>query len=446
MFRHATRAPPDGGVARGNAAPAALASGVEAFWTILAWASLAAWVVLPSWWWWGMRRIPRLGPADAVMRGALGSAGAVPEAVAVVVAARDEARTPASAAALAAAARSWLALDLPVLELVVVDDRSSDATAEVLRAALADDPRARVLGVDRLPGGWLGKVHALDVGVRATRAPWVVFTDADVRMHPRAVAVALCAAERWGADHVALLPRFVAGGWLLRAFVVGFALLLTVLVRPWEAPDPRSPRTLGVGAFGLYRRRALERAGGLAAVRARPDDDLALAQAVKAAGGRSGVAFAPDLLEVDWYPSLPAALRGLEKNAFSGVGYRLGLLLLAVIGLLATHVAPFALALLGPSAARAPAWAVVAIVLGVYAVHGRWARHAPWYGLAHPVTVVLLVVALVRAAALALATGHVRWRGRRYPLAWLRERARADARRDAAAARAFRGRRDRACG
>ncbi len=370
---------------RGPAEPAALASSVDAFWTILAWASLAA------------------------------------------------------------AARSWLALDHPGLELVVVDDRSSDATAEVLRAAVADDPRARVLGVDRLPGGWLGKVHALDVGVRATRAPWVVFTDADVSMHPRALTVALRAAECWGADHVALLPRFVAGGWLLRAFVVGFALLLTVLVRPWEAPDPRSPRALGVGAFGLYRRRALERAGGLAVVRARPDDDLALAQAVKAAGGRSCVAFAPDLLEVDWYPSLPAALRGLEKNAFSGVGYRIGLLNLAVLGLLATHVAPFALALLGPAAARGPAWGVVAIVLVVYAVHGRWARHAPWYGLAHPVTVVLLVVALVRAAVLALATGRVRWRGRSYPLAWLRERARADARRDAAAAKAFRGRRARAC-
>jgi hypothetical protein len=432
-------------VGRGPAAGAALASGVEALWTILAWVSLAAWVALPAWWWWGMRRVPLLAPVDAAEPGAPGSANAVPEAVAVVVAARDEARTPASAAALAAAARSWLALDLPGLELVVVDDRSSDATAEVLRAALAEDPRARVLGVDRLPDGWLGKVYALDVGVRATRAPWVVFTDADVRLHPRAVAVALRAAQRWGADHVALLPRFVAGGWLLRAFVIGFALLLTVLVRPWEAPDPRSPRTLGVGAFGLYRRRALERAGGLAAVRARPDDDLALARAVKTAGGRSRVAFAPDLLEVDWYPSLPAALRGLEKNAFSGVDYRLGLLLLAVIGLLATHVAPFALALLGPGAARGPAWGVVAIVLLVYAVHGRWARHAPWFGLAHPVTVVLLVVALVRAASLALATGHVRWRGRRYPLGWLREQARADARRDAAAARAFRGRRDRAC-
>ena len=412
---------------------------MDAFWIGLAWVSLAAWAVLPPLWWWGMRRVPRLGPADADEPAAsadvVDARPADGPTVAVVVAARDEAGTAQAAAALTAAARSWRSLELPDLEIVVVDDRSSDATGDRLRDALADDPRARLLRVDRLPEGWLGKVHALDMGVRSTRAPWVVLTDADVRLHPRAVAVALRAAERWGADHVALLPRFLAGGWLLRAFVVGFALLLTVLVRPWEAPDPRSPRTLGVGAFGLYRRGALERAGGLEAVRARPDDDLALAQAVKAAGGRSFVTFAPELVEVDWYPSLRAALRGLEKNAFSGVGYRPGLLALAVIGLLATHVAPFALALFGPEPARLPAWGVVGIVLVVYAVHGRWARHSGWLGLAHPLTVVLLVVALLRSAGRALFTGHVRWRGRRYPLAWLRASARADAARDRAASR-----------
>jgi hypothetical protein len=160
-------------------------------------------------------------------------------------------------------------------------------------------------------------------------------------------------------------------------------------VRPWEAPDPRSPRTLGIGAFGLYRRAALERAGGLAAVRARPDDDLALARAVKAAGGRSCVAFGPDLVEVDWYPSLAAALRGLEKNAFAGVGYRPACCWRRCSACWPPTWRPSRWRS-GPAAARGPAWGVVAIVLVVYAVHGRWARHPPWFGLLHPVTVTLL--------------------------------------------------------
>jgi hypothetical protein len=414
---------------------------VNAFWVGLAWVSLAAWCTLPPIWWWHMRRVPSLGPRDPAAAPAplaAGPTGTGPPQVAIVVAARDEAGSAREVAALEAAARGWLAQERVAVEVVVVDDRSSDGTADALRRAFAGDPRVRLLRSERLPDGWLGKVHAQALGVAATSAPWVLLTDADVRLHPSAVAVARSAAERAGADHLGLLPRFGAGGVALRAFVTGFALLLTVLVRPWEAGDPRSPRTLGIGAFGLYRRAALERAGGMAAVRARPDDDLALARAVKAAGGRSLVAFGPDLVEVEWYPSLGAALRGLEKNAFAGVGYRAGWLLAAVFGLLATHVAPFVMALLGPAAARGPAWGVVAVVLIVYAVHGRWARHPAYLGLLHPLTVTLLTIAMLRSTARALVTGQVRWRGRRYPVAPLRAAARAAESRDRAAARARR--------
>jgi hypothetical protein len=428
---------------------------VTAWWVGLAWVALLAWWTLPLLWWRGMRRVPSLGPDDLGDVGDVGDGGdggdvgvvdprdgprtvprSGPPRVAIVVAARDEAGSAAEAAALAAAARGWLELEGVAVEVVVVDDRSSDGTAEALRSALGDDPRARLLRVEALPDGWLGKVHAQAMGVAATSAPWVLLTDADVRLHPRAVAVAMGAADRGGADHVALLPRFGAGGLALRAFVTGFALLLTVLVRPWEAGDPRSPRTLGIGAFGLYRRAALERAGGLGAVRARPDDDLALARAVKAAGGRSLVAFGPDLVEVEWYPSLAAALRGLEKNAFAGVGYRPAFLMAAVLGLLATHVAPFVMAVVGPAAARGPSWGVVAAVLVVYAIHGRWARHPALLGLLHPLTVTLLAWAMLRSAARTLVTGQVRWRGRSYPVARLRAAARAAEARDRAAARA----------
>jgi hypothetical protein len=236
------------------------------------------------------------------------------------------------------------------------------------------------------------------------------------------------------------MPRFEARGAALRAFVAAFALLFTVLVRPWEARDPRSPRTLGIGAFGLYRRSALERAGGLAAVRARPDDDLALARALKAAGGRSAVAFAPELVALAWYPTLAAALAGLEKNAFVGVGFRPAVAVLAAVALLATHVAPF-VALVAPEPwARAVALAIVACVLAAYAAHGRRAGHPAWLGALHPLSTVALVVALLRSTVRVLRRGAVAWRGRTYPLRELRAAQRTAAARERAAARARRAR------
>jgi hypothetical protein len=392
----------------------------------------ALWVGLPLAWWVRLRSVPVLRPVD---RG-----GVPPPALAVVVAARDEAGTEGDAAALERAARSWLALDHPALEVVVVDDRSSDATTAVLERAFGGDPRARVLRGAEPPADWIGKVHAQATGVAATAAPWVLLTDADVRLHPAAARAALAWAERERLDHVALMPRFEARGAALRAFVAAFALLFTVLVRPWEARDPRSPRTLGIGAFGLYRRSALERAGGLAAVRARPDDDLALARALKAAGGRSAVAFAPDLVALAWYPTLGAALAGLEKNAFVGVGFRPAVAVLAAVALLATHVAPFA-ALGAPEPwARAVALAIVACVLAAYAAHGRRAGHPAWLGALHPLSTVALVVALLRSTVRVLRRGAVAWRGRTYPLRELRAAQRTAAARERAAARARRAR------
>lgn len=400
------------------------------FFTLLAAAAL--WVALPLAWWSRLRTVPVLRPEHP--------AEAPPPALAVVVAARDEASTEADAASLERAARSWLALDHPALEVVVVDDRSSDATAAVLERAFAGDARARVLRGAEPPPAWLGKVHAQATGVAATTAPWVLLTDADVRLHPAAARVALGWAEREGLDHVALMPRFEARGAALRAFVAAFALLFTVLVRPWEARDPRSPRALGIGAFGLYRRSALERVGGLASVRARPDDDLALARALKAAGGRSAVAFAPDLVALAWYPTLAAALAGLEKNAFVGVGFRPSVAVLASFALLATHVLPFAALAAPESAARAVAIGIAACVLAAYAAHGRRAGHPAWLGLLHPLSTAWLVVALLRSTVRALGRGAVAWRGRSYPLRELRAAQRAAAGAEQAAARARRAR------
>jgi len=394
----------------------------------LTWTALAAWLLLATWWWSGMRRLPRLEVPPEVP-----PAGGWPR-LSLVVAARDEVAT------IAPALRTWLAQDYPDLEIVIVDDRSSDGTSAAVQAVLTQydavsdgrkaGPSVHPLRLEALPDGWLGKTHAQARGAAQAGGEWLLFADADVRMAPQAVRAAIACARSAQADHVALLPRFdtPAEGWrahLVLAFETAFALLLTVLVRPWLAPDPRSPATLGLGAFGLYRRDAYERAGGHEAVRLRPDDDLALATSVKAAGGRSLVVFAPTLVAVSWYTSLGEALRGLEKNAFAGLRYSLPLVTLVSAGLLATHVLPFAVALFGAGAERAAGLGVVVIVTAVYAWYGGRSGQPAWYALLHPVSVLALVLALLRSTATALVTGRIAWRGTHYALADLRAAQRA---------------------
>lgn len=350
------------------------------------------------------------------------------------MAARDEVAT------IAPALRTWLAQDYPGLEIVIVDDRSSDGTSAAVQTVLAQhaslpneretSPSVRLVRLEVVPDGWLGKTHAQARGAAQAGGEWLLFADADVRLAPQAVRAAIACAHSAQADHLALLPLFdtPAGGWrahLVLAFETAFALLLTLLVRPWLAPDPRSPATLGLGAFGLYRRDAYERAGGHEAVRLRPDDDLALATSVKAAGGRSLVVFAPNLVAVSWYASLAEALRGLEKNAFAGLRYSLPLVVLVSAGLLATNVLPFAVALFGAGAERAAGLGVVVIVTAVYAWYGRRSGQPAWYALLHPASVLALVLALLRSTATALATGRIAWRGTSYALDELRAAQRA---------------------
>lgn len=399
----------------------------------LTWIALGAWLVLAAWWWWGMRRMPCLTPSEDAAR--VGASTRLPPGgwptVTMVVAARDEAST------IAAALQTWLAQDYAALEIVIVDDRSRDGTLAVVEAVLAAHaasgsgampaargPSVRRLRVDELPDGWLGKVHAQARGAELGNGEWLLFVDADVRMAPAGLRTAMAAALRADADHLALLPRFDApSGWaghLVLAFEAAFALLLTVLLRPWRAPDPRTPTTLGIGAFGLYRRSAYERSGGHEAVRMRPDDDLALAASVKRAGGSSLVAFGPALAAVTWYPTLAAAVHGLEKNAFAGLRYSVPLALLVSVGLLATHVLPFAVALMGSGAARAAGIGVVLVVTMVYAWYGRRSDTPAWYALLHPVSVSVLVAALLRSTVATLKSGRIEWRGTSYRLADLR--------------------------
>ena len=355
----------------------------------------------------GPRRLARL--AEVPRRAEAGA-----PRVSIVVAARDEARS------IETAARAMLAQDYPDLEVVVVDDRSSDGTGAILDRLANDHPRLRVIHVTELPPGWLGKNHALEVGAEQASGHWLLFTDADVHLHPDAVSRAVGYAEAHQVDHVVAAPDLELPGFLLQGFGVHFFYSFLIYAKPWRARDPRSWFFVGVGAFNLVRTDAYRAVDGHRRIALRPDDDMKLGKILKRAGFRQDALVGHDMLRVEWYRSFGELVRGLEKNMFAGIEYNPLLSVAGGLAQLAIGVAPVVLAAVATGPARALFLAQTGVYLLALAHLARTIRVTPAVALVYPVITLLFVFVLWRTMFLNLVHGGITWRGTFYPLAALR--------------------------
>src|SRR5829696_7948180 len=320
--------------------------------------------------------------------------GAAAPRVSIVVAARDEAR------AVEAAVRSLLRQDYPDLEVVAVDDRSTDGTGELLDRLAAAEPRLHVAHVVALPAGWLGTTYALAQGARTATGDLLLFTDADVMLERTSLSRAVALMEARGIDHLAVGPGLsIPSVWL--ALVVNFFMLSFLLFqRPWRAADPRSRDHIGIGAFNLVYRSAYERAGGHARVALRPDDDVKLGKSLKQSGARQLFADGRDVVVVEWYRTVGEMTEGLRKNSFAGMEYRISSAVGATVAALLLHLAPFVGLALAHGVARIAFGAVCVLLVGAYFTTAWMQRSRPWLALFYPVAALLFLWIFVRNVAL----------------------------------------------
>jgi glycosyltransferase involved in cell wall biosynthesis len=216
--------------------------------TILVAFGSIVWFALGVEWFRGMRGIPLLREA-----GSTGNIGRYPS-LSVIVPARNEERS------IRESVETMLAQSYPgKLEVIVIDDRSTDGTKRILQTLQSAQPdRLRVFRVHDLPEGWLGKNHALFFGTESALGEWLLFTDADVRFSPVCFEYAMNYASSNGLHHLTLPPEIISRGALLRAFVAAFTMIFMMTQRPWRAPDPLARESVGVGAFNLVRRDVYE--------------------------------------------------------------------------------------------------------------------------------------------------------------------------------------------
>lgn len=299
---------------------------------------------------------------------------------------------------------------VPGLRVVVVDDGSTDGTAGVVRAV--PDPRVRLVRAADPPPGWLGKPHACATGVAAgdPGADGVlVFLDADVRLFPDAVAGAVAVLEAHGLDLVSPWPRPVVAGAAERLVQpLGPWLWMTTLPVRLAERSPRPSLTAANGQFLVVRRPAYLRAGGHAAVRGEVIEDVALARAVKRAGGRAVPVDGSRLAACRMYEGWPALRAGYAKSLWAAVGGSPAASTAVAAGLTAVWVLPALAALRGsPAGLVGYAAGVAGRAVSAAATGSRiWPD-----SLAHPVSMLLFDVLLAGSVA-GRRQGTLSWRGR----------------------------------
>jgi hypothetical protein len=291
-------------------------------------------------------------------------------------------------------------------------------------AAASNSPhRFEVIHIAELPPGWLGKPHALAAGAQRATAPWILFTDGDVVFAPRALELAVRAAETMRADHLVLVPTLILKTAGERAVLAAMQSLALWAVRVWKVADPRARDFIGAGGFNMIRREVYGQIGGFEALRMEILEDLYLGKRVKTAEYAQRIVLGADLVRVRWIEGAFAIVHLVEKNGFAVTRFRTGLHLLACLSFVVDAILPLIAMAWGGWATAAGALTYCGIALAYHASR-RITRVPTWYAIGFAPAVLLVAYAFFRSMILAVARKGVVWRGTRYPLHELRKAAR----------------------
>jgi glycosyltransferase involved in cell wall biosynthesis len=335
--------------------------------------------------------------------------------VSVVIPARNEERD------VGAAIRGHLAQSDSNLEVVAVEDRSTDGTPAVLERLAREDPRVRVVSGVEPPPGWLGKPHALAEGAAAARGDLLLFADADVRYAPDVLARAVGFLERERLDFLCLLPRIEAKGFWENV------LMPNLIVTFFTGPAFLIPRSgwrsiaAGGGAGNLVRRDPYHAAGGHEALRDSVIDDVRLGYLMKRSGHSIGVVRAEDGIAVRMYRGFGEIVHGFTKNAAYLFQGRAGVVLFLVMATtlaLAILPAVVLLALAAGGAVGASDVRLASIALGLQVAMRLLLAGALgdplWPSFTHPIMTAVWSGILARSLFQRFFLRRLTWRGRRF--------------------------------
>lgn len=323
---------------------------------------------------------------------------------------------------------SALMQNYPNFEIIVLDDRSTDATPRILAELATLDSRLHPISGSDLPSGWVGKPHALHQASTSARGEWLCFVDADTFLSPQALSSCYVKAMEVQADLFTTLHRQIMGSFWEKAVMPIVVTALSVGFNPRKVNDPTYKDAIASGQFILIRREVYEKIGGHASVRDQIVEDQALAERVKWSGYRLALADGTALISTRMYTSLSSMWEGWTKNMYLGLRGQPVLMWLGVIGaslaLMAALLLPIWLGLgllwmINGGGLIALIVLTEALTLwGAILIARGWAASqmgiSPLYSLSTPLGAGIFAAMMIASAWLTLSGKGVSWRGRHY--------------------------------
>jgi len=334
--------------------------------------------------------------------------------VSAIVPARNE-------EAVIAACVESLAQQPEIAEILVVNDQSTDRTAEIVRGLVAKFPQVRLLETTGLPTGWIGKNHAVWLGAQQAKGDWLLFTDADAVHEKNSAAKALQITGQSNAALVSFSPEQVMHSWYEKALIPFVYGRLNRNFSFDEINDPRNAAAAANGQFILVCRDAYIAVGGHASIAGEVLEDVALAKLVKRAGYPIWFGSGKGFVRVRMYRSFPAMWAGWRKNLYQLEGGSPAEVYKQILAECALLLGPLALILLSIFKWHRPEFAILIglfFLLVTHAMHFQALRRSQFSPAftAYLIPGSLLYTAVLWASYRSHIRGKLEWKGREYPV------------------------------
>ena len=345
-----------------------------------------------------------------------------PPLISVCIPARDEERN------IRACVEAILKQDYPNLEVIILDDRSTDATSSILADIASQDFRLHPISGSNLPSGWAGKPHALYQASASARGEWLCFIDADTFISPETLSSCYAKATETNADMFTIMTFQILGSFWEKTVMPLVMTALSVGFSPRKVNDPKTKDAIANGQFIFIKRTVYDAIGGHESVKDSIVEDKAISEQVKWNGYRLVVADGSKVARTRMYTSLPEMWEGWTKNIYLGLRDQAGLLWLGIFGAFLAIMAAIALPiwpllglLLYLNGGEWLAFGVVIESLGMWAylllVRARVAAKmeiSPWYALTTPLGAGVFGAMMFISAWNVISRKGVTWKGRTY--------------------------------